>query len=155
LSRQSPQTTGYHSHTHFSTPFAALRKKISQSEKIAFDTAWQRDDDMISQLNTTGNKDKELTMEKTRQTKGHRLTSRLMTVTRRGSSCVGGMAWETPYIEFSDVVGNEYRWQSDNINASNTTAELRAGDRVYLTGFAYPLADGVDSLRRVSVQKIG
>jgi hypothetical protein len=31
-----------------------------------------------------------------------------------GSSCVGCMAWETPYIIF-EVNGETYKWQSDNI----------------------------------------
>ena len=45
---------------------------------------------------------------KTRQIEG------LATIVRTGSSCVGSMAWETPYCIIA-INGERFRYQSDNV----------------------------------------
>jgi hypothetical protein len=65
------------------------------------------------------------------------------TVLRTGTSIVGNMGWETPYVQF-DVGGQQYRWQSDLANGA--FYGLKRGQIVHLDAFAY-----ADHLRRVTV----
>lgn len=69
----------------------------------------------------------------------------LFRVIRRGSSCVGCMAWETPYIIFSSLeTGQEYKWHSEVIEVAERIVPLYEGRVIAVQAFAYD-----DRLRRV------
>jgi len=78
------------------------------------------------------------------KTKGEKI-SRWLFIARKGTSIVGCMSWETPYIHFhagdpTDIL----TWQSDN--AGDAESILTIGQCVYVTAFRYG-----DHLRRVTI----
>lgn len=82
---------------------------------------------------------------KTKETKGLRI-NREMIVTDIGSSCVGNMAWETPYIRFQMLDNSkEVIWQSEC--AEHAMFALRVGQHVTVKAFAYN-----ERLRNVQVK---
>ena len=67
-----------------------------------------------------------------------------VTVKSKGTSCVGMMAWETPYIEFRRANSQLIYWHSEN--AAIAYEWLRAEQTVRLLAFLYG-----NRVRRVTV----
>ena len=69
----------------------------------------------------------------------------LFRIIKRDSTCIGSMAWETPYIVFSSLeTGEELRWYSEAIELAEYWVPLYEGRIVSVQAFAYD-----DVLRRV------
>ena len=81
----------------------------------------------------------------TRRTKGIKIEG-LAVVRHTGTSCVGGMVWESPRVVF-EVGGVEYVWHADSVPES-VLGGLEINESVFLEAFAYG-----DRLRRVRVSK--
>ncbi|MFH1076552.1 MAG: hypothetical protein V1753_06900 [Pseudomonadota bacterium] len=75
--------------------------------------------------------------------KGKKIETKVM-VAKVGSSLVGCMSWETPYVRFLTPLNGEVIWHSDN--AGGAAWNLKNGDIVTLKGFIYG-----NHLRRVTV----
>ena len=71
-------------------------------------------------------------------------------VTKRGTSIVGCMAWETPYIEFVTPCNGIVRWQSDTIGS---WADLEIGNVVNLRAYIYGPALK-QTIKRVTISKV-
>ena len=78
--------------------------------------------------------------------KGIKLTWITLRVIKTGSTIVGCMAWETPYVElFDDVSNKKYIWISEN--AGIAKENLKQNNIVQVCAFAYG-----DSIRRVTIR---
>jgi len=82
------------------------------------------------------------------KTKGEKI-SRWLYIARMGTSIVGCMSWETPYIHFhAGDPAALLTWQSDSIG--NLIYALDKGQSVHVTAFKYG-----DRLRRVTIKTEG
>jgi len=78
-------------------------------------------------------------------TKGEKI-SRWLWIKDKGTSIVGCMTWETPYIRFHAGDPTDLLiWQSDNIG--NLLYILKTNECVYVTAFKYN-----NHLRRVTIK---
>ena len=75
--------------------------------------------------------------------KGKKIETTVM-VTKTGTSCIGMMAWETPYVRFLTPINGEVVWHSDNAQGAHYA--LTEGQIVKIRAFLYG-----DHLRRVTV----
>ena len=86
-----------------------------------------------------------------KETKGKKMVRVSAIVSATGSSCVGNMAWETPYVRLCFGVGAPVEvaiWQSEN--AASAERYLKHGDCVKVSGFMYG-----DHLRNVTIVRDG
>lgn len=66
------------------------------------------------------------------ETKGVKINERV-TIVKMGSSIVGCLAWETPYVELLTATHGICRWQSDALNKHN----FNKGNSIHISAFAY------------------
>ena len=84
---------------------------------------------------------------KTEKTKGALLDADVI-VLESGTSIVGCMSWETPYVVFLTPKNGEVRWQSDNVNRWINT--IKPQTFVHIKAFIYGPAKK-QTIRRVTI----
>ena len=71
----------------------------------------------------------------TTKTKGRKVKG-IHILVKTGSTIVGCMTWETPYLVVEDpITGEQFRWVSDNAGSSDIFYK-QAGSAVYIDAFA-------------------